>query len=149
MTPMIDIVFQLLVFFIFTFKVVAAEGDFNIKMPRAAPREGIPEELSPPMVVRLRADARGDIVGITLNDMPFTSYDGLRNHIVGVIGNNVGLQKSAEVEFDCDFNLRYEETIRAITAVSGYVGDDGKPVKLVEKIKFKPAVEPEGGSPGG
>ena len=38
MTPMIDIVFQLLVFFIMTFKIVSQEGDFNIKMPRAAPR---------------------------------------------------------------------------------------------------------------
>ena len=37
MTPMIDIVFQLLVFFIMTFKIVAQEGDFNIKMPVSAP----------------------------------------------------------------------------------------------------------------
>ena len=36
MTAMIDIVFQLLVFFVMTFKVVAMEGDFNIKMPLAA-----------------------------------------------------------------------------------------------------------------
>ena len=35
MTAMIDIVFQLLVFFIMTFKVVAMEGDFNIRMPLA------------------------------------------------------------------------------------------------------------------
>jgi biopolymer transport protein ExbD len=39
MTPMIDIVFQLLVFFIMTFKIVSQEGDFNIKMPLAAPSE--------------------------------------------------------------------------------------------------------------
>ena len=36
MTAMIDIVFQLLVFFIMTFKVVALEGDFNVKMPLAS-----------------------------------------------------------------------------------------------------------------
>ena len=36
MTPMIDIVFQLLTFFIMSFKIVAAEGDFDIKMPLAA-----------------------------------------------------------------------------------------------------------------
>ena len=40
MTPMIDIVFQLLIFFIITFKIVAPEGDFNIKMPLAAPSAG-------------------------------------------------------------------------------------------------------------
>ena len=37
MTPMIDIVFQLLVFFIMTFKIVSMEGDFNIRMPAASP----------------------------------------------------------------------------------------------------------------
>ena len=36
MTPMIDIVFQLLTFFVMTLKIATSEGDFNIKMPRAA-----------------------------------------------------------------------------------------------------------------
>jgi biopolymer transport protein ExbD len=33
MTAMIDVVFQLLTFFVMSFKVAAMEGDFNIKMP--------------------------------------------------------------------------------------------------------------------
>ncbi len=37
MTPMIDIVFLLLVFFLFSFKIVVQEGDFNIRMPVAGP----------------------------------------------------------------------------------------------------------------
>ena len=36
MTAMIDIVFQLLVFFIMTFKIVALEGDFSVKMPQTS-----------------------------------------------------------------------------------------------------------------
>ena len=32
MTPMIDIVFQLLIFFIMTFKITAPEGDFYIDL---------------------------------------------------------------------------------------------------------------------
>ena len=47
MTPMIDVVFQLLVFFIFTFRIVAQEGDFHVKMPAAAPRT--PPEAPSPM----------------------------------------------------------------------------------------------------
>ena len=44
MTPMIDIVFQLLVFFIMTFNVVAQEGDFNIRMPAiGAPQDQLEE----------------------------------------------------------------------------------------------------------
>ena len=36
MTAMIDIVFQLLVFFIMTFKITALEGDFQVNMPQAS-----------------------------------------------------------------------------------------------------------------
>ena len=51
MTPMIDIVFLLLIFFVMTFKIVAAEGDFNIKMPLARPDSGTPDEsLLPPSI---------------------------------------------------------------------------------------------------
>ena len=35
MTPMIDVVFQLLSFFMFTLKIAQVEGNFNIKMPAA------------------------------------------------------------------------------------------------------------------
>ena len=47
-------------------------------------------------------------------------------------------QETAEVELDCDYDLRYEHVISAITAVSGFVDDGGNVVKLVEKIKFAP-----------
>jgi len=142
MTPMIDIVFQLLIFFLLTFRIVSMEGDFNIKMPRAANPTVQPIML--PMVVRLEANARGDVAAISLNDTRFTSYEALRNHIVGMLGTDAEMRESAEVEFDCDYHLRYEETVRAVTAVSGYIGDDGKPVTLVEKIRFKQTAEPNG-----
>ncbi len=67
MTPMIDIVFQLLIFFIMTFKIIAPEGDFNIKMPLAAPSEGLPDDNQlPPMKIRLRATASGRLASIQL-----------------------------------------------------------------------------------
>ena len=151
MTPMIDIVFQLLVFFIMTFKIVAQEGDFNIKMPLAAPSEGAPEDDAlPPMKVRLRADAGGNPSGIMLNDKAFSDYRSLNDYMIGIIGNERGpgsVQETAEVELDCDYNLRYEHVISAVTAVSGFVDDGGNIVKLVEKIKFSPPRAP--GAAGG
>lgn len=143
MTPMIDIVFQLLVFFIMTFKIVSQEGDFNIKMPLTAPSKGLPDEDQlPPMKVRLRAGASGQIAQISLNENNFgPSFTRLHDFIMGIIGDKRGpgsIQDTAEVELDCDYNLRYEHVIQAITAVSGYVDDDGNIVKLVEKIKFSP-----------
>jgi len=141
MTPMIDIVFQLLTFFCMTLRISAAEGDFNIKMPLAAPRAGLPDPNQlPPIKVRMRADASGRLTDLALNDRTFNGPDRwrqLHNHIAPLVGEG-NLAASAEVELDCDFNLRYEHVIEAITAVSGTVGPDGQIIKLVEKIKFAP-----------
>jgi biopolymer transport protein ExbD len=145
MTPMIDIVFQLLVFFIMTFKIVSQEGDFNIKMPLAAPAAGVPDDLQlPPMQVRLRAGAGGQLAAVTLNEKTFAIpgwEKALQLDIIGVIGDERGpgsIQETAEVELDCDYGLRYEHVIQAISAVSGYREDSGNIVKLVEKVKFAP-----------
>ena len=39
MAPMIDIVFQLLIFFMLTLKIVEPEGDFSINMPLGKPMQ--------------------------------------------------------------------------------------------------------------
>ncbi len=140
MTPMIDIVFQLLIFFIMTFKIVVQEGDFNIKMPAAAPSSGTPEDLLPPIRVRLTAKPDGELAGIRIGERPVGSFADLRNEIIGMVGTSGGpssLRETAEVELDCDHQLHYANVISAISAVSGYA-KDGQIVKLVEKIKFAP-----------
>jgi biopolymer transport protein ExbD len=148
MTPMIDIVFQLLVFFIMTFKIVSQEGDFNIKMPLAAPAAGAPDDLQlPPMKVRLRAGAGGMLAGMSLNERSVGTMEALRLEIIGLVGDERGpgsIQETAEVELDCDYGLRYEHVIQAITAVSGYIDETGNVVKLVEKIKFAPPRQASG-----
>jgi biopolymer transport protein ExbD len=145
MTPMIDIVFQLLTFFIMTFKLVTAEGDFNIKMPLAAPREGaIDDQLVPPIKVRLQAGSGGELTGIGMNQRTLGSFQQLHEEILGLVGTDSPAgAEGAEVELDCDYNLRYQYVIEAITAVSGYRDDaTGQIVKLVEKIKFAPPKNP-------
>ena len=149
MTPMIDIVFQLLVFFIMTFKIVAQEGDFNIKMPLSEPSEGLPDEDKlPPMKVRLRATDSGQLAQISLNDTSFgVDFSKLHAYIIGLIGDQRGpgsAQDTAEIELDCDYGLHYENVIKTVTAVSGYINDEGDIVKLVEKIKFAPPRPPGG-----
>lgn len=138
MTPMIDIVFQLLVFFIMTFKIVTQEGDFNIKMPLSNPQQGQVEPDLPPLKVRLQADASGMLNGIYLHDQPLASFDELHQEVLDLVGGDTSLAEDAEVEFKCDFDLNYEYVIQAITAVTGYVGRDGNIIKLVEKIRFAP-----------
>ncbi len=150
MTPMIDVVFQLLVFFLFTFRIATQEGDFNIQMPLATAAAVQTLDTSPPFTlqVRLRADAGGTLLGtggIVVNDeRAFDNFDQLHAYVIGVIGGHEPSAKAdAEVELDCDYNLHYEYIIDAITAVSGYVDRaTGQIERLVEKIKFTPPQPP-------
>jgi biopolymer transport protein ExbD len=145
MTPMIDIVFQLLVFFIMSFKIVAQEGDFNIKMPLAAPNAGaVDDSLLPPLKLQLRADQAGKLAGIRLNDQDFSDFATLHAHVRGLIGDQSGPGSvgDAEIEIDCDYQLRYTHAIDAVTAVSGYVDADGNVIKLIDKITFAPPDPP-------
>jgi biopolymer transport protein ExbD len=139
MTAMIDIVFLLLVFFVMTFKIIAPEGDFNIKMPAQA-AQGIPDDRAmPPIKIRITAGENGRIAGMKFADVPVANFEDLRTKVREIVGDapGPGTLESTEIEFDCDYNLRYEYVIQAMTAVSGHVRD-GQIIKLVEKIKFTP-----------
>lgn len=146
MTPMIDIVFQLLTFFIMTLKVTAQEGDFLIKMPLAAPQAATTDiDQVPPIKVRLVAGVDGSCQDIIMNDRSFggEGWGALHDQISQLVGSG-SLDDSAEVELDCDYNLKYENVIKAITAVSGERLPNGDILKLIEKIKFAPPKEPPG-----
>jgi len=140
MTPMIDIVFQLLVFFIMTFKIVTQEGDFNIKMPLAAASGAEVDNTALDMTLKLTSNAEGDLTGIKLNDNAFVGFDDLHRHVIGLVGGDQpdSFRESAEIEIDADFQLRYEYVIEAITAVTGYRTPENEVVKLIEKIRFSP-----------
>ena len=141
MTPMIDVVFQLISFFMFSLKVVAPEGDFDIRMPIAAAAAAVPDDQQvPPVRVKLAAGPDGALESIAMNGTPVADFDELRRRIIGLVGNDTGpnsLAEKTEVEFDCDYGLTYVNVVRAITAVSGRV-EDGRVVELIRKIKFTP-----------
>jgi biopolymer transport protein ExbD len=142
MTPMIDIVFQLLIFFTLTFKFAAPEGNFSIKMPLVAMSAGEAEtpEL-PPIKVRLTAGDGGRLSSIVMGNRPVADFQALRAEVRAIIGDapGPGAMETTEVEFDCDYQLKYEYVIAAITAVSGYVDPEtGQIQKIVEKINFAP-----------
>ncbi len=139
MTPMIDVVFQLLIFFMFTFKIATQEGDFNVKMPVAG-GAAMNTDVLPPFKVRLVAAADGKLAGIQLDAQPVDNFKTLHEQIIARIGTDApaSLKESAEVELECDYGLHYRHVIDAITACSGYVAPDGNIVKLIEKIRFAP-----------
>ena len=140
MTAMIDIVFLLLIFFVMTFKVLAPEGDFNVKMPqKAGPGESPPGEL-PPLVVQLRAGQGGRLAAIRFGDRELASFDELHRQIRPLVRDDAGPGSAgarAEVELECDYDLHFEHVIGAITAVSGYVADDNRSiVTLIDNIRL-------------
>ena len=151
MTPMIDIVFQMLIFFIMTFKIVTQEGDFNVKMPLAADSGTSVDPSVPPMKLRLTADSEGELTGIQLNDITFDRFDELHRRIISIVGGDQpddSFRESAEIEIDADYQLRYEFVIAAITAVTGYRTPENEIVKLIEKIRFSPPKSPPKSPPG-
>ena len=151
MTPMIDIVFQLLIFFILTFRVVAQEGDFNIRMPaKGAPQQSLETPDTQILRVRLEADNSGNLARLRLDDKTLATGDSqqpfgilhaeVRSRIEDA-GGPTAAAKTMEVEFDCDFDLKYLNVINAIDAISGYKtgsGNNAKTVRLIEKVKFSP-----------
>jgi len=138
MTSMIDIVFLLLIFFVMTFKIVELEGDFSVRMPLAGSDSVSMDPTDLPLKLRMRADERGQLTSISLNEINLgQDFDALRENVVSLIGTSTPIDgdDGPEIEIDTDYNLRYEYVINAITAVSGYkVGNEV--VKLIEKIKF-------------
>ncbi len=142
MTSMIDIVFQLLVFFVFTFKIVLPEGDFNIRMPSATASQTTQPTETPLLKVRLRAAPSGELAQLQLGDVvldgeaPFAQLHLEIRNLVGDSGGPGSTEQ--EVEIEADYDLKYRYAMNAITAITGYVDDNGEQHKLVERVRFAP-----------
>jgi biopolymer transport protein ExbD len=132
MTPMIDVVFLLLAFFVLTFRIVLPEGDFNIKMlPQGEQRAAnVPID---PVHVRLTADADGLLLAIQLNGDDIDNFDLLRLRVLAISRTN----PDPEIILFFDKHLRYEYLIKAVTAVGGEIRE-GQVHKITENIKFAP-----------
>lgn len=155
MTPMIDCVFQLMIFFMLTLKIKADEGDFNINMPLGAPSQTQSEEIKiPDIKVRLVANPDGTLSALQLGRRNLgnddRAYAMLNSEILSIIGRpNNPLTKDVEVELDADFELHYQEIVKAISACTGRVDPATKQVvRYVEKVKFAPPRKPKDGSGG-
>ena len=148
MTPMIDVCFQLIIFFMLSLKLFSPEGDFSIKMPLATSEGPPPIDQLPPIKLVLTADSNGKLAGLTMGTKQLSSKDPfneLRREIRTIIKDDIGpgtTGSKQEVELDCDPHLHYQYVMQTITAVSGFTGKDAQGqrqiVKLIEKIKFSP-----------
>lgn len=142
-TPMIDVTFQLLTFFMFTLRIVGPEGDFNINMP--PPGAGAAKaEILPDIKVRLVATPDGKLASLKLGDRQLgndpKAFQRLNDEILKLVGGaNAARANDIEVEIDADHHLHFDNVVKAIGACSGRLGPDGKTIiRYVEKIKFAP-----------
>ena len=147
MAPMIDIVFQLLIFFMLTLKIIEPEGDFNINMPIGAPSQTNPDQIFPDIKVKLVADPNGRLAQVRLGQRNLGAgpdvFRRLNSEILKIIGYPGNpLTKDMEVEIDADYGLHYQYTIKAISACTGRLDDQGRIIRYVEKIKFAPPKPP-------
>ena len=140
MTPLIDVVFLLLTFFIMTFKIIAPEGDFGIKMPPTGDTAQVSPQMLPqePVRVRLVADTAGNLADILVGSHRLgPDPQRLREQVIALVGTAPTEQEREnwEAVIDYDYHLKYQYTIDALTAIKGYLSDDTM-VPLIEKIYF-------------
>lgn len=144
MAPMIDVVFQLLIFFLLTLKIVEPEGEFQINMPLDAAPAQASDIVLPALKVKLVANEDGSLNSIQFGQRNLGGGPGvfhrLNQTILQVVGGGDGPQESdVEVEIDADYHLDYSYTIRAVSACTGTIDPTTRlPVRYVDKIKFTP-----------
>lgn len=148
MSAMIDVVFQLLIFFMLTLKVVEPEGDFSINMPAQGAPSPPTDQVLPDIKVKLRANPDGTLAGLTLGGRNLgtgaQSFARLNSEILDLIGKPGNeMAKEMEVEIDADYHLHFSHVINAVGACTGRVDKKTKKViKYIEKIKFAPPEKP-------
>lgn len=150
MAPMIDIVFQLLIFFMLNLKIVAPEGNFNINLPISAPSNAPADVSLPDIKVGLRSDQDGNLTQLTLGGNNLgnneAAFDRLNKEILTLIGRPGNpLTKEIEVELDADYECQYKYVVKAISRCTGRFDPQTQQVaRYVEKIKFAPPHKPKG-----
>lgn len=147
MAPMIDIVFQLLIFFMLNLRMMAPEGDFNIHLPQKF--GGHPDLVPSVIKVGLHSDTEGRLSQLTLGTRDLgnddDAFERLNRAILQIVGQpgNPGAN-DVEVELDADYECRYEYTVKAISRCTGRIDPEtGQMTRYVEKIKFAQPRKPK------
>ena len=130
-TPMLDMAFQLLTFFILTYRAAPMEGQFSMNLLPAAPaikmdakeppnsdakNADVPQQLRT-MTTQLRANPDGTLGQVNLEEIEVQGMDQLRAKLKDI------LDPAKELPFEqaliqADPNLKYEELMKVIDVFS-------------------------------
>ena len=137
MMPLIDVVFQLLAFFVMTFELNTLEGDFRLKLPALGSASGPAVNT---LVLRMDADAAGRLTAMQLGDQRLgRDFEQLHRVVLDLLGASAAGSPTlglCEVQLDCDPRLHYVHVIEAVTAVSGHLNRNGQVTRLIEQVRF-------------
>jgi biopolymer transport protein ExbD len=162
--PMISICILLALFFMLALRTSPPESGAAVTAAKAAEHHdgradenGVPlvaakavadgspaARQSPVIKVRLQSDSKGFLDGILLNERRIKDLEQLRDEVRTLVYDARGPQASStEIELDCDYHLKYAETMQAITTLSSCPSADGKTlVKLIDRVNFSPRRKP-------
>ena len=150
-TPMLDMAFQLLTFFILTYRPAPMEGQFSMNLLPAQKAIDItkeqPKEESTPSLdaslrtlkTVLRAGGNGLLGEVTLADRPIQGMDELKKELEGFVNDPVVTFDQALIKVDP--HLKYSELMKVIDVFSSL-----KP-KPLTKLSFSELGPDEGGGP--
>ena len=129
MSSMIDVVFLLLIFFVMTFQITAAEGDIAIT-PEQAAASSKPMLRRETLRVHLIADDAGMLRGVQLEGRMLSRL----NELNAVICEMVAVRSAEEfsVQLSSDASLQYQATVGAITAIR--IGPGGE--SLIQDVRL-------------
>lgn len=113
----------------------------GLPLAMASPRA--PVGTMPALRVRLQADPDGNLTRLALNEFDCDgSFEGLRSQLARRLAEAAGrglILEAAELELDCDYNLRYDYVLRCLDAVSGITDQRGNRLPLIERIRLAPS----------
>ena len=137
--PMIDLIFNLLIFFVLTFTFATPEGDFSVRMAdqTAAPSARSLDLPVEPFQIRLLSNDQGDLVDIRIGQRSLgQDMRQLRAEARRFVGTDLAQAADIEAELDCDPRLRYAYTMQAIDMISGYRDELGNIQPLIRRYSF-------------
>jgi len=125
MTSMIDVVFQLLIFFMLTFKVLAPESQFSIEIPTKTGAPSVDQPMIPDLRVSLDADESGEWTGARIGTRALPA------DLVELAWEIAGASSDGQmpVEIDADPKIQYQYVMGLINQCAAL---------NVRNIKFAP-----------
>ncbi|MBI1347205.1 biopolymer transporter ExbD [bacterium] len=149
MSPLIDITFLLLIFFMLNLKIIAPEGNFDVTLPQ--PTAPIAVEAPPAALrVRLQADEAGALRAVLLGSRDLGAGTEAFRRLTAELRRIQTAAAAAtpddwEIEIEADYDLQYEHLVHAISACTAEIDPVTRQTRpLFQKIKFAPPHVPQG-----